>query len=180
MEAREAILLIEGAIPGKGGLWADLGCGDGTFTLALAELLGPAARIYAVDNDSGALSGLRRRVAKHGNVTPVLADFTEPLALPAQEGPLDGLLFANSLHYVSHPESVLARLARTVRPGGRVIFVEYDRRSANAWVPYPISPSRLEAVAAAAGLSPPEIVGTAPSAFKGNLYAAVATWPGAP
>jgi len=58
--------------------------------------------------------------------------------------------------------------------------VEYDRRAANRWVPYPISPARLAELAAAAGLSTPEVTGQRPSAFTGILYAAVATWPGAP
>jgi len=61
-----------------------------------------------------------------------------------------------------------------------VVVVEYDRRSANRWVPYPISPARLAELTAAAGLSTPEITGTLPSAFSGVLYAAVATWPGPP
>ena len=178
METRDAIRLIEGAIPRSGGVWADLGCGDGTFTLALAERLGAAGRIYAVDNDARALSRLRRRAANRAGVIPVQADFTQPLALPGYDGALDGLLFANALHFVAHPERVLAAWVPRLNPGGRVVFVEYDRRAANPWVPYPIAPARLEEVAAASGLSPPEVTARHPSAFSGDLYAAVAIRPG--
>lgn len=181
METRQAVRLIEAAIPKKAGIWADLGCGDGVFTRALAELIGPAGRIYAVDSDRRALSKLTRRDGGgHAKVIPVLADFTGPLDLPEHEGSLDGLLFANSLHYDPDPESTLARLVLRLSPGGRVVIVEYDRRAANRWVPYPISPARLAEVTAAAGLSAPKIVGTLPSAFSGLLYAAVATAPSVP
>jgi ubiquinone/menaquinone biosynthesis C-methylase UbiE len=177
---RQAVRLIQGAVPKKSGTWADLGCGDGVFTRALAELIGPNGRIYAVDKDPRALSKLEQRIPGHAPVIPVLADFTRPLDLPEDGGTLDGLLFANSLHYDPTPEITLARLAAPLAPGGRVVVVEYDRRSANRWVPYPISPARLAELTAAAGLSTPEVTGTLPSAFSGVLYAAVATWPGPP
>jgi ubiquinone/menaquinone biosynthesis C-methylase UbiE len=181
MEVRQAIHLIEGALPRQGGIWADLGCGDGTFTLALADLLGTAARIYAADSDPRALARLRRRAANRAGVIPVLGDFTQPLALPGYDGALDGLLFANALHFVARPERVLAGWVARLTPGGRVVVVEYDRRAANPWVPHPISPTRLEEVAAASGLSPPEVTARQPSAFSGDLYAAVAIRPaGAP
>jgi ubiquinone/menaquinone biosynthesis C-methylase UbiE len=178
MNERDALRLLHGAIPQQGGVWADLGCGDGTFTLALAELLGRGGRIYAVDRDERALRRLGGRAVGHGNVIPVLADFTGPLSLPGQDVPLDGILLANALHYVRTPEEFLARLASMLRPDGRVVFVEYDRRAANPWVPYPISPARLERVTRAAGLSAPVVTATQPSAFTGNLYVAAATWPG--
>lgn len=177
MEISQAIRLIDGAVPQKAGIWVDLGCGEGVFTLALAERLGPDGRIYAVDKDRRALSKLRRRAAGGAQVVPVLADFTSRFVLPEHEGPLDGLLFANSLHFDPEPEATLARLALRLRPGGRAVFVEYDRRSASRWVPYPIGPQRLAEVTAPAGLSAPEITGTLPSAFSGMLYAAVATRP---
>ena len=175
MEARRAVQLLEGAISAKGGVWADLGSGDGTFTHALAELLGADARIYALDRDSRALAKLRRRPGHQAQVIPVLADFTQTIVLPGHEGPLDGILLANALHYVRDPEDLLERLSRKLRPGGRAVFVEYDRRAANPWVPYPVPPSRLEQVLRDSGLSAPVVTATQPSAFSGVLYVAVAT-----
>src|SRR5512138_2980237 len=115
MEPRQAVRLLQGAISEKGGVWADLGCGDGTFTMALAELLGGDARIYAVDRDARALAKLGRSLAGRTNVTPVRADFTQSLSLPGHEGPLDGILLANALHYVRRPEELLERLASRLR-----------------------------------------------------------------
>jgi ubiquinone/menaquinone biosynthesis C-methylase UbiE len=173
MDLRRALLLLQGANPETNGTWADLGCGEGTFTLALAELLGPAGRVYAVDRDGRALSKLKRRASERRGIVPVLADFTQSFDLPDPDGPVNGLLFANSLHYVDHPERILETWVRKLHPGGQVILVEYDRRAANPWVPYPIPPARLETIATQAGLTHPRVTAREPSAFSGDLYVAV-------
>jgi SAM-dependent methyltransferase len=168
----EAVALIEAAVPRRNATWADVGAGDGTFTRALVELLGPASRVYAIDRDARAVASLRRWAEREGaSVMPVETDFTLPLELPEL---LDGLLVANALHFVRDAAAVLAGLAALVRPGGRIVIVEYDRRAASRWVPYPISTDRLPALAASAGLSTPMITATRPSAFGGILYVAAA------
>lgn len=176
MNTSEAVELIAAAIPGRGGTWADLGAGDGTFTRALARLLGPNSRIYAVDRDVEAVESLRRSSAKGTSpLIPVLADLTRPFALPGlDETLLDGILIANTLHFVRDADAVLARLVARVRPGGRIVLVEYDRRAASRWVPYPIPITRLPALARSAGLSAPAITATRPSAYGGTLYVAAA------
>ena len=176
MNTRDAVALIRDAIPQAGGTWADLGAGEGTFTRALVELLGPDSRIYAVDRDAGAVRAIERWAAKDApNVIPVIADFARPFELPGLgEKELDGILLANALHFVRDADAVLARLAALVRPAGRVVLVEYDRRGASPWVPYPIPSRRLPELAASAGLSTPTITGTRPSMFSGTLYAAAA------
>jgi SAM-dependent methyltransferase len=110
-------------------------------------------------------------------VIPVLADFSHSSHLPGHEGPLDGLLFANSLHFTAHPDRILEAWVHHLRPGGQLVVVEYDRRAANPWVPYPISPARLEKVAAGVGLSHPRVTATEPSAFSGTIYVAAMTRP---
>ena len=176
MNPSEAVALIRDAVPRPGGTWADLGAGDGAFTRALAELLGPGSRIYAVDRDRRALGALRRWAATDAaNVIPVLADFSGPFELPGLGGtPLDGMLLANALHFVGDAGLLLGRLVQRLRPGGRLVLVEYDRRRGNPWVPHPIPAARLPELAASAGLSTPIITATSPSAFGGSLYAAAA------
>lgn len=174
--------LLAGAVPRRPGTWADIGAGEGTFTRALAQRLGPGSRIYAVDRDARALAALRRE-ASDAEVIPVVADFTRPFDMPGLAGALlDGVLIANALHFVPDAAIVLARLAARLRVGGRLVLVEYDRRRASRWVPHPIAPARLPALAASAGLSTPVIVATRPSAFGGDLYVAAAdrladSWP---
>ncbi|HXI33491.1 MAG TPA: class I SAM-dependent methyltransferase, partial [Gemmatimonadales bacterium] len=118
---------------------------------------------------------LRRWARKDApNVIALAADFTQPLDLPGLgAAQLDGMLLANALHFVPEGEAVLRRLVERVRPGGRLVVVEYDQRTASRWVPAPIPPARLAQLAAAVHLSAPTITRTRPSAFGGTLYVAV-------
>jgi SAM-dependent methyltransferase len=172
MEHRDAVALIAGAIPRSPGTWADLGAGDGTFTLALADLLSPGAQVHAVDRDGAALAALRRAPHDVNGVTIhcTRADFLQPLVLP----PLDGVLLANALHYVEPDEqgALLARLRDGLRAGGRIVIVDYEGRRPNHWVPHVISRSRLRALALKLGMATPVEVGSYPSAFGGEMYAA--------
>ena len=176
MNTNEAVALLRGAVPPSAGLWADIGAGDGTFTRALAALLGPTARVYAVDRDAGPIAALTRWAARDApNVTVVHADFTRPLTLPGLEpSTLDGMLLANALHFVRDSGVVLARLVTHLRPGGCVVLIEYDRRRASPWVPFPIPSASLPALAADAGLTTPVVTAARPSLFGGTLYVAAA------
>ena len=176
MRIEEAIDLLEDAVPaGAGGTWVDVGAGDGTFTLALAHILGRDAHVFAIDRDKAALRALEHRASKDRNrprITTITADFTSELELPAF---VDGMLFANSLHYVRDPRVVLARFVRQLNQGGRVVFIEYDQRPANPWVPYPIDAAKLPALCTLVGLTAPVKTATRPSDFGGDLYVAYAT-----
>lgn len=176
MDSRDAVALLSSAIQTRGGTWADLGAGDGVFTRALAEVLGTGSRIYAVDRDARALESLERWASRSTHdVVTVTADFTRPFALAKlRNAKLDGLLLANSLHFVRDADAVLARLVESLKHGGHVVLVEYDRRAASQWVPYPIAIEHLPALAAAAGLSPFGVTGTLPSAFGGEIYTSIA------
>lgn len=174
MDTRDAVAFLEPAVRGAPGTWADLGAGSGTFTRALAEILGPSSRVYAVDRDASALRELRQWSERDApNVVVIRADITRPFALADKQ--LDGILLANVLHFVRDADQVLARIAQMLRPGGRVVIVEYDRRTANRWVPYPIPVDRLTELASSAALTDPRVVATRPSEYQGALYAAVAT-----
>lgn len=176
MKLGDAVEMIRPVVDGRDGAWADLGAGGGTFTRALRELLGPGSRIYAVDRDVSAVAALGRRTTPDAiHVTPVAADFTRPFQLPGIDGEhLEGLLFANSLHFVDDSIATLRRLARWLAPRGRVVVVEYDQRGPSRWVPYPIPAARWSELATAAGLVNALVVGRRPSAFAGELYVGVA------
>ena len=62
MQHEDHVALIRGGAEGAGPRWLELGAGDGEFTLALADLLGPAGEIVAVDRDGQALAALQARV----------------------------------------------------------------------------------------------------------------------
>jgi hypothetical protein len=77
------------------------------------------------------------------------------------------------LHGVRLP--VVIRLAERLRPGRRVVLVEYDRRAHSRWVPYPIPLLGCRSWRLPAGLSTPEVRAKRPSAYGGDLYVAAAT-----
>jgi SAM-dependent methyltransferase len=174
MDDTDAVELIRGAVPRARGTWADLGAGDGTFTRALLELIEKESRVYVVDRDASAVAALKRWAKSSGNdVVGLVADIARPFRLPGPGVPaLDGMLLANALHFVRDAEATLARLVKWLRPGGRLVLVEYDGRSPSRWVPYPVPFARLPAITAAAGLSTPTITATRPSLYGGTLYVA--------
>jgi ubiquinone/menaquinone biosynthesis C-methylase UbiE len=168
----ELIGLLREGIDSQGSEWADLGAGDGAFTLALAELLGPGAHITAVDRDSGALRRLAEEMGRRYPATKVdviAADFRRPLALAG----LDGVVMANSLHFLRDKRDVLAAVRAILRPGGRLIVVEYGADRGNPWVPHPFSYPQWETMAADAGFERTRRLGTVPSRYLGSMYSAV-------
>jgi ubiquinone/menaquinone biosynthesis C-methylase UbiE len=172
----ELVTLIAGGVEERGGSWADLGAGEGAFTLALAELLGPGAGITAVDRDERGLRRLEDAMGRRfpGTELHVLkADFTRPLRL----GGLDGVVMANSLHFVRDKSPVLREVGSMLRPGGRLIVVEYDADRGNPWVPHPFSYSAWQRLAAQAGFEETRLLKTVPSRFLGSMYSAVSRRP---
>jgi ubiquinone/menaquinone biosynthesis C-methylase UbiE len=166
MDQSEMVALIGDGVPVAGGVWADLGAGTGNFSWALAALLGTQATIYAVDRDGKAIKHLQQRLAQSAPgaaIIPVQADITRPLDLPA----LDGLIMANSLHFIRDQPAALALAAGYLRPGGRMLVVEYDLRMPLPWTPFPISFARLEALASGAGLARPRQIGRRVSPSSG-------------
>jgi len=169
----DAVSLIKSSVAGRPGTWADLGAGRGTFTRALVDLLGPSSRVIAVDRDPTMIAELEEWASSDApNVTAVVGDFTATMMLPAT--PLDGILIANALHFVRTEQqgALLARLADQLADDGRVVLVEYDRRAASRWVPYPIGIARLQELAAAAGLTKFTVSESRPSNYEGIIYVA--------
>ncbi len=164
-------LLRPASLP-AGGTWADFGAGSGAFTLALRELVGPTAKIYAVDKDRGALSRLEsaHRFTSSEHLILINQDFTRPLDLPA----LDGIVMANSLHYFKEKEKVLRHVRGFLKPNGALLLVEYNVDSGNLWVPYPLSFETYRSLAPRAGFSEPRLLATVPSSFLREFYSAAA------
>ena len=173
MDHADHVALLRDGVTGLGRTWADIGAGEGAFTLALADLLGPGGRIVAVDRDQRALVENAEAVAaRFPGVDLVVrrADFEAPLVLPL----LDGLVAANSLHFSASDRQVevVRRLATHLRPGGSFVVVEYDADRGNPWVPHPFSEETWERLATEAGLVETTPIGRVPSRFLGAIYAA--------
>jgi ubiquinone/menaquinone biosynthesis C-methylase UbiE len=172
----ELVGLLREGVDAKGGRWADLGAGEGAFTAALADLLGPGAHITAVDRDAGSLRTLAAEMGKRFPPTGLdvlVADFSRPIALTG----FDGIVMANSLHFVRDKRPVLARVKSMIRPGGRLIVVEYGSDRGNPWVPHPFSFARWQEMAAEAGFERTRQLGTVPSRYLGSIYSAISYVP---
>ena len=178
MDHGDHVALLRPAVPSGPATWADLGSGSGAFTLALADLLGPGATIVSVDRDADAL---REQAAAMEARFPAVrldqhvADFREALVLPV----LDGLVMANSLHFVDRAEQVplVRRLSGRLRPGGRFVIVEYDAERGNPWVPHPFGPETFLRMAASAGLVGAREIGRVPSRWLGAIWSGVSERP---
>lgn len=171
MNHQDHVRLLRKGVLEAGGVWADLGCGEGAFTLALADLIGPTGIIYAIDKNAGALQQLERTMhAMFPDITLVClsADFTRSLDLPL----LDGLVMANSLHYVRKKDTLLQRMRGYIRPGGRMLLVEYNVDVGNPWVPYPLSYETWSALASHNGFIQTKLLEKVPSRFLREMYAA--------
>jgi ubiquinone/menaquinone biosynthesis C-methylase UbiE len=172
MDHRDHVRLIREGVLGAGKIWADLGSGQGAFTLALADLLGPSGSIHTVDRDNRALEVQVRALRNQFpgvSVTPLVADFTMPLELPQ----CDGIVMANSLHFERDKLAVLGLILGYLRPAGRLVLVEYDTDDGNPWVPFPLSFRSWAAVAAEAGFRDTRRLAWVPSRFLGSIYSAV-------
>ena len=169
MRLRDAIdMLAESGVEALGPtIWADLGCGDGTFTRALADMLTPGSLVHAIDLDG---SALRRIPSAHKGVriSTHCADFMKQ---PWPFAGLDGILMANSLHYVENQAGFIRDCESHMKLPRRFLLVEYDVNEANRWVPYPISRTRLTALFEQAGYSSVRVLRSRPSLYRrASLY----------
>ena len=156
--------LIEGARPQD---WCDLGCGTGTFTTALAALLAPGSTIHAVDLDQKALEEVPDQY--YGvQIRKILGDLrSSSLRLPS----VDGILLANSLHFIREQHLFLKRLLSLT---DRFVIVEYERSRPHPWGPYPVGFAKLCELFREVGVERVEKLATSRSRFGGTLYSAAA------
>lgn len=174
MEHKDHVALLQDGVAGH--VWADFGAGAGAFTLALADLLRSQGEIYAIDANGRALE--EQRTAMHARFPAMTVhflqtDFTKPLTLP----PLDGIVMANSLHFIRQKEPTLERVFNYLKPGGRLIMVEYDGDVGNTWVPYPFSYTTWEKMATRAGFIGTRKLNSHPSRFLKAIYSALSLKP---
>jgi SAM-dependent methyltransferase len=96
------------------------------------------------------------------------ADFTKPIDLPL----LDGVVMANSLHFIRHKDPVVQLIHSYLRPGGCLILVEYNTDQGNLWVPHPVTFSTWQAIARRNGFTSTRLLARVPSRFLTEIYSA--------
>ncbi len=173
MDHRDHVNLVRRAISKPGGVWADLGSGEGAFTLALRDLLGPQGEIFSIDRDQGRLRTQARILNErfpNSNIHFECADLARPLSLPR----LDGIIMANVLHFFRDKESILRHVRKYLKHEGRLVLIEYNVDMGNLWVPHPLSFETFRQLAPRAGFTEPERLATVPSRFLHEIYSALA------
>lgn len=163
MELSEAIQFIQCDVLQHAGIsqWADLGCGSGLFSTALAHYLPEGSTIYAIDHKPAT------RIAGHGIKIFNLDFVFDPLPF----GQIDGVLMANSLHYVKDQAAFVRKLKNHT---DRLIIIEYDiEKPVPTWVPFPVSYSKLSTHFPGRKIKK---LGERASAYgQGNMYSALIT-----
>jgi ubiquinone/menaquinone biosynthesis C-methylase UbiE len=126
----------------KGSTAADIGAGVGYFTWRLAERVGPAGKVYANDIQPEMLDRLRKNMASRGihNVQTVLGAADNPRLPPAA---IDLVLLVDVYHEFSEPRKMLQGIRAALRPGGRLVLLEYRKEDPKV----PIRPEHKMSVA---------------------------------
>ena len=107
-----------------GDVVADIGCGTGYFSRRLAKKCSPGGRVLAVDIQPEMLDLLTNSMAAAGvtNVVPVLGTITDPNLPPAS---VDLAFMVDVYHELDHPFEMMQAIVKSLKPGGRVVFVEF-------------------------------------------------------
>jgi ubiquinone/menaquinone biosynthesis C-methylase UbiE len=123
----QAIRLLE--IP-SGASVADIGAGSGYMTVRLASQVGPSGRVYANDVQPQMIEILRRRLEKRKitNVVLVQGEIDDP-KLPAST--MDFALMVDVYHELSQPQLMLRHIREALKPGGRLVLLEYRKEDAS-------------------------------------------------
>ena len=135
--------------------------------MALAQLLAVGSAIYAVDFDQ---RSLERIPDQHDGVEirKIVGDLkSSSLRLPS----VDGILMANTLHFIREQQVFLRRLLSVAEC---FLIVEYERSRPTKWGPYPVGFERLRQLFIEAGVERVEKLATRPSLFGGTMYSALA------
>jgi ubiquinone/menaquinone biosynthesis C-methylase UbiE len=107
-----------------GDVVADIGAGSGYHAFRMAPLVGPKGKILAVDIQPEMLALVRQKMktTKVTNIEPVLGTIDDP-KLPA--GSVDMIMMVDVYHEFSHPHEMTTAMLKALKPGGRLIFVEF-------------------------------------------------------
>jgi ubiquinone/menaquinone biosynthesis C-methylase UbiE len=128
----------------KGATVADIGAGSGYITEKLAKKVGPMGKVFATDIQPGMIDLLNKRIAKRKlqNVTPILGTQDDP-RLPVET--IDLAIMVDVYHELSQPQLMLRHIKASLKPGGRLVLVEYRKEDPNI----PIRPEHKMSVAEA-------------------------------
>ncbi len=101
----------------------EYGCGPGSFTMLVAERVGPTGRVYAVDINPRAVQRVRQTADRRGLTNVELIETDQATGLAAQS--VDAVLLYDTLHVLGAPGGVLAELHRVLKPGAHLSIMDH-------------------------------------------------------
>lgn len=162
-EEEKPALLVEALQLTSGDAVADLGAGTGYLSWRLARAVGEKGLVYAVDIQQEMLDLLSQKMAarKVTNIRPILSASTNT-HLPTNS--IDLAIMVDVYHEFSHPHEMMHSISESLKPAGRVVFVEY--RAEDPHVPikplHKMSEAQVRKEAAAHGLEWVKTIRTLP------------------
>jgi ubiquinone/menaquinone biosynthesis C-methylase UbiE len=137
----------------SGDTLADVGSGPGFFTLPAAQIVGPEGLVYAADIQGEMLTAVRSRAAQEG-LTNVKLVKTSENSVPIPPESCDMVLLAFTLNELDQHASFLHRLARLIKPSGKLVILDWEKHEQPEGPPLQdrVDPEALRADATAAGL----------------------------
>jgi ubiquinone/menaquinone biosynthesis C-methylase UbiE len=104
----------------------DLGAGSGTLTFPMAKMVAPKGKVYAVEIQQEMLDIIDKRMKERGvtNIVKVLGDIKDPRLPPASA---DLILLVDVYHEFDYPYEMTTNMVKALKPGGRLVFVEYRK-----------------------------------------------------
>jgi ubiquinone/menaquinone biosynthesis C-methylase UbiE len=121
---RDEIVAAAGAKPGM--TVADIGAGTGLFTMLFADAVKPGGSVYAVDI-SPAFVDYIQETAKKRRVRNVTAVLTDGVDVKLPDDSVDLAYLSDVYHHFEHPAETLASIRKALRPGGRMVVIDYER-----------------------------------------------------
>ncbi|MFE7753084.1 class I SAM-dependent methyltransferase [Streptomyces sp. NPDC057428] len=145
----EHVLRLAGL--GRGMRVLDVGCGAGDVSFLAAEIVGPTGAVLGIDAAADVLEVARSRAAVRGGSGPSTQGCLrfEQMTLPdvALEEPVDAVIGRLVLGHLPDPVAVLRHLSGLVRPGGLILFQDFDNFSLRVEPPTPLVRTVLKSVA---------------------------------
>lgn len=117
----------------QGHIVADLGAGSGFYSIEAARMVAPTGRVYAIDIQKDLLTRLQKEARKNniGNIEILVGDLEKLGGTKLRDISIDRLILSNILFMVEHKKDLVCEIKRVLKPGGRVLLIDWSASYGN-------------------------------------------------